>query len=165
VLCLAELDALDQKRLCAQQNLERYQACLSRAFNKKVQPHWFQVGDQVFTVRRPIIVPHKTGSKFTSKWNGPDVIQEVYTKGAYRIVGTDWVWIEQIHDKFLKLYYPWCIDICKLVSKSLNCSFIQIKFPCNTLDLQEYKLWTTKQKIFLFFELHMAWSFRVLHVL
>ena len=105
-LRLAELEALDEKRLLAQQKLECYQARLSRAFNKKVRPRSFQVGDQVLAVRRPIIIPHKTGSKFTSKWDGPYVIREVYTNGAYRIVGTDGVQVGAINGKFLKLYYP-----------------------------------------------------------
>ncbi|XP_070026210.1 uncharacterized protein LOC142182140 [Nicotiana tabacum] len=44
-LRLAELEALDEKRLEAQQKLECYQARLARAFNKKVRPRSFQVGD------------------------------------------------------------------------------------------------------------------------
>ncbi|XP_070005329.1 uncharacterized protein [Nicotiana sylvestris] len=58
-LQLAELEALDEKRLEAQQSLECYQARLFRAFNKRVCPRSFQVGDQVLAVRRPIITSHK----------------------------------------------------------------------------------------------------------
>ena len=105
-LRLVELEALDEKRLLAQQKLECYQARLSRAFNKKVRPRSFQIGDQVLAVRRPIIIPHKTGSKFTSKWDGPYVIREAYTNGAYKIVGADGVRVGPINGKFLKLYYP-----------------------------------------------------------
>ena len=105
-LRLAELEALDERRLQAQQKLECYQARLSRAFNKKVRPRSFQVGDQVLAVRRPIIVSHKSGSKFTSKWDGPYVVREVYTNGAYKIVGADGVRIGPINGKFLKRYYP-----------------------------------------------------------
>ncbi|KAL0444703.1 UNVERIFIED_CONTAM: hypothetical protein Slati_2193000 [Sesamum latifolium] len=46
-----ELKALDEKRLEAQQRLECYQARLSKAFNKKVRPRSFQVGDLVLAVR------------------------------------------------------------------------------------------------------------------
>jgi len=88
---VAELDAFDEKRLRAQQNLECYQAHLSRAFNKKIRMGSFQISDQVLMVRRPTIIPYKTERKFTSKWDGPYVIQEVYTNGGYRIVGTDGV--------------------------------------------------------------------------
>ncbi|XP_019173405.1 PREDICTED: uncharacterized protein LOC109168981 [Ipomoea nil] len=45
-LRLAELEALDEKRLQAQQNLECYQARISRAFNKKVRVGSFQIGDK-----------------------------------------------------------------------------------------------------------------------
>uniref|UniRef100_A0A2N9J4N8 Uncharacterized protein n=1 Tax=Fagus sylvatica TaxID=28930 RepID=A0A2N9J4N8_FAGSY len=81
-LRLEELEALDEKRLEAQQHLECYQARLSRAFNKKVKPRSFQQGDLVLAVRRPINTLHKIGNKFTSKWDGPYVVQEVYTNGA-----------------------------------------------------------------------------------
>ncbi|XP_075107210.1 uncharacterized protein LOC142180168 [Nicotiana tabacum] len=66
-LRLAELEALDEKRLEAQQKLECYQARLARAFNKKVRSRSFQVGDLVLAVRRPIILSKCIGDKFTSK--------------------------------------------------------------------------------------------------
>ncbi|KNA08827.1 hypothetical protein SOVF_159130, partial [Spinacia oleracea] len=104
-LRLAELEALDEKRLRAQQKSECYQARLSSAFNKKVRPRSFQVGDIVLAVRRPIITSRKTGSKFTSKWDSPYVVQEVYTNGAYKIVDAKGLRVGPINDKFLKRYY------------------------------------------------------------
>ncbi|XP_074304627.1 uncharacterized protein LOC141639385 [Silene latifolia] len=79
-LRLAELEALDEKRLEAQQKLQSYQA-------------------------RPIITSHKPVGKFTSKWDGPYVVQEVYTNGAYKIVDGDGVCVGPINGKFLKRYY------------------------------------------------------------
>ena len=76
-------------RLEAQQNLECYQARLSRAFNKKVCLRFFQVGYQVLPVRRPILTSHKSGGKFTSKWDGPYAIQEAYSSDAYKLVDAD----------------------------------------------------------------------------
>ncbi|XP_049410526.1 uncharacterized protein LOC125873694 [Solanum stenotomum] len=105
-LRLEELESLDEKRLEAQQSLECYQTRLSRAFNKKVCLRSFQVGDQVLVLRRPIIISHKLKSKFTSKWDGPYVIQEVYSSGAYKIVDVDGLRIVPINGKFLKKYYP-----------------------------------------------------------
>ena len=81
-LRLQELEARDEKRLKAQQRLKCYQARLLSAFNKRVKPRSFQVGDLVLAVRKPIITTHRTGNKFTSKWDGPYVVQEVYTNGA-----------------------------------------------------------------------------------
>ncbi|KAI3454926.1 hypothetical protein Pfo_011589 [Paulownia fortunei] len=80
------LKALDEKRLEVQQRLECYQARLSRAFNKKVRSRSFQVGNLVLAMRRPIITTHRIGNKFTSKWDGPYVVKEVYTNGAYKLV-------------------------------------------------------------------------------
>ncbi|CAM8928328.1 unnamed protein product [Rhodiola kirilowii] len=104
-LRLAELEALDEKRLQAQQSLQCYQERLSRAFNKKVRPRSFQKGDLVLAVRRPIITSHKTGSKFKEKWDGPYVVQEAYTNGAYKIVDQEGVRVGPINGKFLKSYY------------------------------------------------------------
>ena len=73
-LRLEELEALDEKRLEAQQRLECYQARLTKAFNKKVKPRSFQVGDLVLTVRRPINMKNRMGNKFLSKWDGPYVV-------------------------------------------------------------------------------------------
>ncbi|KAI3472363.1 hypothetical protein Pfo_031104 [Paulownia fortunei] len=104
LLHLEELEGLNEKRLEAQQILECYQARLSRAFNKKVRSSSFQVGDLVLVVRRPIITTHRTGNKFTSKWDGPYVVKEVYTNGAYKLVAEDGLRIGPINGKFLKLY-------------------------------------------------------------
>ncbi|KAM2288448.1 hypothetical protein ACFXTI_029324 [Malus domestica] len=104
-LCLQELETLDERRLEAQQHLECYQARLSKAFNKKVHPHSFQVGDLVFALHRLIISTHKTKSKFTSKWDGPYVIQEVYTNSAYLIMAEDDLKIGPINGRFLECYY------------------------------------------------------------
>ncbi|KAM2618531.1 hypothetical protein TB1_034796 [Malus domestica] len=105
-LRLQKLEALDEKRLEAQQHLECYQARLSKAFNKKVFPRSFQMEDLVLSLRRPIITTHKTNSKFTSKWDGPYVIQEVYTNDAYLIMAEGSLKIGPINGRFLKRYYP-----------------------------------------------------------
>ncbi|KAM1343034.1 hypothetical protein ACFX2F_007277 [Malus domestica] len=105
-LRIQELEALDEMRLEAQQHLECYQAQLSKAFNKKVRPRSFQIGDLVLALPRPIITTHKTKSKFTSKWDGPYVIQKVYTNDAYLIMAKDDLKIGPINGKFLKCYYP-----------------------------------------------------------
>ena len=84
---------------------ECFHAHLSRAFNKKVCLRSFQVDDLVLAICRPIITTHKIGNKFTSKWDGPYVVQEVYTNGAYKIITIDKLRIDPINGKFLKRYY------------------------------------------------------------
>uniref|UniRef100_A0A803LVY7 Uncharacterized protein n=1 Tax=Chenopodium quinoa TaxID=63459 RepID=A0A803LVY7_CHEQI len=80
-------------------------ARMSHAFNKKVRPRSFQVGNMVLAVRRPIITSRKTGSKFTSKWDGPYVVREVYTNGAYKIVDAEGLRVGPFIGKLLKRYY------------------------------------------------------------
>ena len=64
---LQELEALDDKRLQAQQQIELYQARTTRAFNKKVKERTFKKGDLVLAVRRPMVMTHKTNGKFQPK--------------------------------------------------------------------------------------------------
>ena len=96
---------MDEKRLEAQQRLECYQARLSRAFNKKVRPRSLQIGDLVLAIRRPIIISRRMGNKFLSNWDGPYVVKEVYSNGAYKIVDKDGLRVGPINGKFLKRYY------------------------------------------------------------
>jgi len=63
-LCLQELEVLDEKQIQTQQRIEFYQARISKAFNKKVKERIFQKGDLVLTVRRPMIITHKSKGKF-----------------------------------------------------------------------------------------------------
>jgi len=63
-LCLHNLEALDEKRLQAQQRIELYQARISKAFNKKVKERIFQIEDLVLAVRRPMVMTYKSKGKF-----------------------------------------------------------------------------------------------------
>ena len=84
-----------------------YQAQISKAFNKKVKQRIFQKGDLVLVVRRPMIMTHKTKGKFQPKWEGPFVIETVYSNGAYRLMTSDGdLLMMPINGKFPKKYYP-----------------------------------------------------------
>jgi hypothetical protein len=67
VLHLQELEALDDKRLLAQQHIELYQARISKAFNKKIRKRIFKKGDLVLAVRQLMVMTHKTRGKFNPK--------------------------------------------------------------------------------------------------
>jgi hypothetical protein len=68
-LRLDELDAMDEKRLIAQQNLEIYQAKMARAYDKMARVRAFQQGELVLVLKRPIISRH-IGPKFSPNWEG-----------------------------------------------------------------------------------------------
>jgi len=53
-----ELEALDDKRLQVQQQIELYQARITRAFNKKVKERTFKKDDLILTVRTPMLMTH-----------------------------------------------------------------------------------------------------------
>jgi hypothetical protein len=57
-LRLDELDAMDENRLIAQQNLEIYQEKMARAYDKMAQIRTFQQGELVLVLKRPIIGRH-----------------------------------------------------------------------------------------------------------
>ena len=104
---LLELEALDNKRLQAQQQIELYQDRISRAFIKKIREQIFKKGDLVLAVRRPIIMTHKRKEKFQLKWVGPFVIESVYSNGAYRLITPEGdTFMMPINGRFLKKYYP-----------------------------------------------------------
>ena len=63
-LRLQELEALNDKRLQAQQQIELYQARISSAFNKKVKEWTFKKDDLILAVRRPMVMTHKKKEKF-----------------------------------------------------------------------------------------------------
>jgi hypothetical protein len=80
-----ELDALEEGRLQAVQNLKLYRQNLVRAYNKLVKQRVFRKGELVLVLRCPIIVTHKTKGKFKPKWEGPFIIEQAYDGGAYQL--------------------------------------------------------------------------------
>ncbi|CAL9018684.1 unnamed protein product [Prunus brigantina] len=103
---LAELEALDEKRLAAQQRLEIYQAQVAGAFNRKVKFRSFSIGDLVLTVRRPYVITRKMHGKFEPKWEGPYVITKVFSKGAYELSNAEGKCVYPcVNGKFVKKFY------------------------------------------------------------
>ncbi|KAJ3709210.1 hypothetical protein LUZ61_012915 [Rhynchospora tenuis] len=104
-LRLEELDAMDEKRLMAQQSLELYRIQMTKAYDKMVRPRAFKEGDLVFVLRRPILGRHH-GPKFAPNWEGPYIIKEVYEGGSYKLVDKEGKCaIPPINDRYLKKYY------------------------------------------------------------
>ncbi|KAJ1256734.1 hypothetical protein BS78_K320600 [Paspalum vaginatum] len=101
-----ELDSLEEKRLQALQNLEAYQARMSRAFDKCMKRRSFKQDDLVLAVIRPMNVTHRMKGKLEPKWEGPYVVKDVYSSGAYRIISPDGEYCPPpLNGKFLKQYY------------------------------------------------------------
>ena len=55
-----------------------------------------------------MVMTHKTKVKFKPKWEGPFMIETVYSSEAYRLANPNGDTLMMlINDKFLKKYYPW----------------------------------------------------------
>jgi len=107
-LRLQELKALDEKRLQAQQCIELYQARISKAFNKMVKERVFYKEDLVLAIRWLMVMTHKTKGKFQFKWEGPFMVETVYSNEAHRLAKSNGdMLMMPINGTFLKNYYPW----------------------------------------------------------
>ncbi|XP_070034237.1 uncharacterized protein [Nicotiana tomentosiformis] len=81
---LEQLSLIDDKRLEAVCFGQLYQQRMTRAYNKKVRPRQFDVGQLVLK----LIFPHQEEAKgkFTPNWQGPYLIKKVLSKGALYLV-------------------------------------------------------------------------------
>jgi len=54
-----------------------------------------------------MVMMHKTKEKFQPKWEGPFVVESVYSNGAYRFITPDGDLLMMPNNgRFLKEYYP-----------------------------------------------------------
>jgi hypothetical protein len=101
-----ELDALEEGRLQAVQNLELYRQNMVRAYDKLVKQRVFRKGELVLILRRPIIITHKTKGKFEPKWEGPFIIEQAYDGGAYQLMDHQGIHaMPPVNGRYLKKYF------------------------------------------------------------
>src|SRR4051812_23826696 len=86
---LEQLKDLDEGRRAVQQQIKLYQARISRAYNKKAKICTFKKGDLVLAVKRLMQIKNKRKGKFQPKWEGPFVVDSVYSNGVYRLTTTE----------------------------------------------------------------------------
>ncbi|XP_015160691.1 uncharacterized protein [Solanum tuberosum] len=84
---LEQLTLIDEKRLTAICFGQLYQQRMASAYNKKVHPRHFEVGQLV--LKR--ILPHQEEAKgkFAPNWQGPYLIKEVLSKGALHLTDVE----------------------------------------------------------------------------
>ena len=80
---LQELELLDEKFQASFDHMRVYQKCMSKAFNKKVHPREFQVGD-LFLQENPKNQQNRDQKgKSEPNWLGPYIITTNFGSGAY----------------------------------------------------------------------------------
>ena len=54
-----------------------------------------------------MVMTHKIKNKFQLKWEGPNIVETVYSNGAYRLTNPNGdTFMMLLNGKFLKKYYP-----------------------------------------------------------
>ncbi|XP_070015652.1 uncharacterized protein [Nicotiana sylvestris] len=98
------LSLIDEKRLALVCHGQLYQQRMARAYNKKVRPRKFEVGQLV--LRR--ILPHwaEAKGKFAPNWQGPFVVTKVLSNGALYLTDIEGKCVEMaINSDAVKRYY------------------------------------------------------------
>ncbi|XP_049362782.1 uncharacterized protein LOC125827534 [Solanum verrucosum] len=101
---LEQLALIDEKWLTSIYFGQLYQQRMARAYNKKVRPRNFEVGQLV--VKH--ILPHQDEAKgkFFPNWQGPYVIKQVLTTGALQLADMEEKAIDTIvNADSIKRYY------------------------------------------------------------
>nr|XP_016495426.1 PREDICTED: uncharacterized protein LOC107814509 [Nicotiana tabacum] len=101
---LEQLSLIDEKRLAIVYHSQLYQWRMARAYNKKVCPRKFEVGQLV--LKR--ILPHREEAKgkFAPNWPGPFVVSRVLSNGALYITDMEGKFMEMaINSDAVKRYY------------------------------------------------------------
>nr|KYP49086.1 hypothetical protein KK1_029208 [Cajanus cajan] len=80
-----ELVSLEEERLIALQNLVQQKERIEKTYNKRVKVRDFRVGDLVLKVILPIDQKSRHLRKWSYNWEGPFIIEQVYSKNAYVI--------------------------------------------------------------------------------
>src|SRR3954471_23083542 len=84
---LDQINWIDEKRIAAICHGQLYQKRMIKAFNKKVKTQAYQTGDLV--VKRIILPQGDPRGKWTPTYEGPFVINKVYSGGAMLLTTMD----------------------------------------------------------------------------
>nr|KYP55434.1 Transposon Ty3-G Gag-Pol polyprotein [Cajanus cajan] len=80
-----ELISLEEERLMALQNLVQQKERVEKTYNKKVKMQRFRVGELVLKVILPMDQKSRYLGKWSYNWEGPFLVEQVYSKNAYVI--------------------------------------------------------------------------------
>jgi hypothetical protein len=94
---------LEEERMKAIQNLEKYQKEIKSWYNKKVKPRQLSPGDLVLKRKRN----EDTIGKFQQKWEGPYLITRTNKPGAFHLADMSGKEIDHTFNiQDLRRYYP-----------------------------------------------------------
>ena len=82
-----QLCMLDEKRLKALYHIQGYHRRLRKAFDKKVRTIYLKLGDLVLKEIQATV--QDANGKFKQNWAGPNIIKQIYSGGAVRLMDLD----------------------------------------------------------------------------
>ena len=101
------VEDLTELRLWSLEKIKENKAKVARAYNKKVNPKDFQVGDLVWEAVLPLGTKDKRFGKWSPTWHGPYKVDQVLPGNAYMLEELDGVKFPvAVNGQHLKKYFP-----------------------------------------------------------
>jgi hypothetical protein len=101
------VEDLTELRLWSLEKIKEHKAKVARAYNKKVKPKNFQVGDLVWEVVLPLGTKDKKYGKWSLTRHGPYKVDQVLPGNAYMLEELDGAKFHvAVNGQHLKKYFP-----------------------------------------------------------
>jgi hypothetical protein len=101
------VEDLTELRLWSLEKIKKNKAKVARAYNKKVKPKEFQVGDLVWEVVLPLGTKDAVYGKWSPNWHGPYRVDQVLPRNAHKLEELDSVKFPvAVNGQHLKRYFP-----------------------------------------------------------
>jgi hypothetical protein len=101
------VEDLTELRLWSLEKIKENKAKVARAYNKKVKPKEFQVGDLVWEAVLPLGTKDVAYGKWSPNWHGPYRVDQVLPGNAYMLEELDGVKFPvAVNGQHLKKYFP-----------------------------------------------------------
>jgi hypothetical protein len=101
------IDEVTDKRMRALKEIEKDKARVARAYNKKVRPKSFQVGELVWKMIFPLETKDIKFGKWSPSWEGPYKIVKVIVGNSYTMESLQGTCLPRaLNGRYLKKYYP-----------------------------------------------------------
>jgi hypothetical protein len=101
------VEDLTELRLWSLEKIKENKAKVARAYNKKVKPKEFQVGDPVWEAVLPSGTKDAAYGKWSPNWHGSYRVDQVLSRNAYMLEDIDGVKFPvAVNGQHLKRYFP-----------------------------------------------------------
>jgi hypothetical protein len=101
------IEDLTELKLWSLEKIKENKAKVARAYNKKVKPKEFQVGDLVWEEVLPLGTKDAEYGKWSPNWHGPYRVDQVLPGNAYMLEELDGVKFPvAVNGQHLKRYFP-----------------------------------------------------------